>query len=123
MTKTIIFFGSEVSGDDTAFKVMELLKGKVKAKLVKCESVHDMPDEGEVTIVDVVEGIKNVQLFTDIDDFSRVKSVSVHDLDLCTHLKIMKEMDWPLKVNIIGVPSGMKPDKAVPEVRKLISSA
>lgn len=120
MKKTILFFGSEVSGDDTAFKVMELLKGKVKANLVKCESIHDMPDEGEVITVDVVKGIKNVQLFTDIDDFSRVKSVSAHDLDLGTHLKIMKEMDWPLKVKIIGIPFGMKPQEVAPAVEEII---
>jgi hypothetical protein len=120
MTKAILFFGSAVAGDDTAFKVMKLLKGKVKAKLARCESVHDMPDEGEVTVVDVVKGIDKVTLFTDIDDFSQARSVSAHDLDLGTHLKIMREMGWPLKVRIIGIPYGMKPEEAASGVEEFI---
>ncbi|MBN1896256.1 MAG: hypothetical protein JW789_00825 [Candidatus Aenigmarchaeota archaeon] len=118
--KKVIFFGSEVSGDETAFRVMELLKPKMKGKaeLLRCESVYDIPEEGEVVIVDVVKGIEKVSVFMDIEAFSYFRSMSAHDLDLGTHLKIMKEMGWPLKVRIIGIPFGSKAEDVADDVRK-----
>lgn len=122
--KKVLFFGSGFSDDDAAFRVMDILKGKMKGKaeLVRCESVHDIPEEGEVVIVDVVKGLQKVSLFADIEAFSHFRGVSAHDLDLSTHLKVMKEMGWPLKVKIIGIPYGMKPEKAAPGVDEFISS-
>ncbi len=125
MTRNVLFFGSDYSEDDTAFGVMDILrKKKLRGfEMVKCESVHDIPEEGEVTIVDVVKGIDKVSLFTDIEAFSHFRSVSAHDIDLGTHLRIMREMGWPLSVRIIGIPFGMKPEEAAPGVEEFISSA
>ncbi|MCD6495903.1 MAG: hypothetical protein J7K54_01395 [Candidatus Aenigmarchaeota archaeon] len=123
MVRKVLFFGSAVSGDDTAFRVMDILREKIrgKAELLKCESIYDIPEEGEVTIVDVVKGLEKVSLFEDIESFRHFRSVSAHDLDLGTHLQIMKEMGWPLRVRIIGIPYGMEPEKAAPGVEDFIS--
>ncbi len=107
MTK-VFFFGSHSDGDDAAFKLLSEISGRVQGEFVKCESPMELeiPRDGNLAVVDVVKGIEDVTLFTDIDKFRKVKSVSAHDLDLGTYLKVLVETGEVKSLKIIGIPHG-----------------
>jgi Ni,Fe-hydrogenase maturation factor len=62
-----------------------------------------IPEEGSV-IVDTVDGISDVQWFTDINAFVTTKSVSAHDYDLGFHLMLLKKLHKISKVRVLGIP-------------------
>ena len=55
-------------------------------------------------ILDVVKNLKDVKLFTDVDKFKSTCTVTAHDFDLSTFLKILKETGQLKEVRIIGIP-------------------
>jgi hypothetical protein len=104
----VLCFGSRVEGDELALMVGEKLG-------LKCTSnVHDIQN-GDV-IVDVVWGLDKVR-FVDLKEIKSHKSVSVHDFDLGTYLRLMKRM---IRVRVIGIPPNYSLDRAVREVRGLL---
>ena len=62
-----------------------------------------IPEEGSV-IVDTVEGIRDVQKFSDLHAFVTTKSVTPHDYDLGFHLQLLTKLKKISGVRIIGVP-------------------
>jgi Ni,Fe-hydrogenase maturation factor len=72
-------------------------------------------------ILDVVRGIDKPRVFTGSEGFRRTKSVTTHDLDLGSVLKIL-ESSKGLKFRIIGIPSEKKKEEILEDVRRLISS-
>lgn len=127
MNKTVLCFGSRsLKGDDIAFIVCEELKGKIRGvRFIHCDlplDVIDFAKSDKLYILDAVEGAENVTIYRGIEDFRKMKSVTVHDNDLSLILKILKEMKILPKVRIIGIPIGSTPSKAVSEVKRLLTS-
>ncbi len=58
--------------------------------------------------MDVIKGLKEVQILENIDDLELCNSLTCHDLDLGFYLKLMKETGKIKKVKIIGLPYGEK---------------
>jgi Ni,Fe-hydrogenase maturation factor len=130
MRRLFLCLGSEYAGDDLALEVCDALKGKIKnADFLKCEDPFEIPDHvksegkvaGDVVIIDVVRGLGRARIFDGVDEFEKTRSVSAHDLDACTVLKLLESME-DRRFRIIGIPMG--PDKAriAEDVMKLISS-
>jgi hypothetical protein len=62
-----------------------------------------IPEEGSV-IIDSVDGISHVQLFTDIGAFVLASSVSAHDYDLGFHLMLLGKLHKLPHIKILGIP-------------------
>jgi hypothetical protein len=126
MAKTVLCFGSEVEGDDTSLRVCSSVSVLVPDfSFVKCDSPVDImayAGEDEIIILDNVRGIRKTRLFRSIDDFMKVESVTAHDLDLGTFLKVLEGMDMLNKVTIIGIPFGSSKKDVLKDVRRLLSS-
>jgi hypothetical protein len=126
MRRTILCFGTEVEGDDTPFRVCgSASKIAPGFTFVKCESPIDLmayAEEDEIIILDTVKGIRKVKLFEGIEDFLSVRSVTAHDLDLGTFLKVIDGMGLLKRVKIIGIPFGSSKQDVAEEVRRLLSS-
>jgi hypothetical protein len=124
MVRTVLCFGSGVEGDRTPFDICSGAGKNLKGfRFVKCESPIELLNyagSGEIVILDSVKGLKKPKMFSDIDAFRKVESVTAHDLDLGTFLKILSEMGRIGKVRIIGIPYGMKPDKVASVVEEFI---
>jgi len=87
------------------------------------DAVEDLHMEGRVLyILDSVEGIENVEVITDIDMLLVNKIYSVHDFDLAYVLKLMKKMEMLDKVTIFGVPTNMRKDVALRQLKQKIRS-
>ena len=84
MPKSVLCFGSSTKGDSTPFSFCRCFSrqsgfGK-DFRFVKCDSPIDIMayiDEGETIIMDTVKGIESVTLFSKLDDFLNVQSVSL----------------------------------------------
>ncbi|MEK7165206.1 MAG: hypothetical protein AAB874_00155 [Patescibacteria group bacterium] len=79
-----------------------------------------VPEDGSV-IVDTVVGIKKVQLFDNIEDFVRTRSVSPHDYDLGFHLRLMLKLGKIRNVKILGVPFDLTISKVAKKLSQLLN--
>lgn len=125
--KKVYCFGNpDVKEDKIAFELADEL-GKDKElerfEFVKCTSPDFLLnlDEKEIVILDVVKGIKDVQVIEDIDKLKATKTTTMHDFDLGTVLGLMKETGRINKIKIIGLPQ--KNGKAGKELKTKIISA
>ncbi|MEM2175296.1 MAG: hypothetical protein QXI58_06720, partial [Candidatus Micrarchaeia archaeon] len=71
-------------------------------------------------ILDTVEGIKKVELITNIDVLEANKIISVHDFDLAYTLKLLKNTNLIDRVTIIGVPVDISKEEALKQVKEVI---
>jgi Ni,Fe-hydrogenase maturation factor len=63
------------------------------------------PDaNGELFIIDTVDGLTNVKVFDSLKEFQSDKLYSMHDFDLGFNLKLFEKLGMLKKVKIIGVP-------------------
>ena len=68
------------------------------------------PIDGELIIIDTVEGIKKVVLIDDLGKLETNKIYSLHDFDLAFNLKLLQKIGKLKSVKIFGVP--MRGDEA-----------
>lgn len=74
---------------------------------------EDLPvDDKTINILDVVEGIKEISLYSenDLDKILLPPKGTVHDYDLGFQLKYLMKIGKLKKVNIIGIPIKSQPD-------------
>jgi len=79
---------------------------------------HDLNNS---IILDVAKGIEQVTLFDDLDSLEFSVVFSLHDFDLSFFLKLLKETGKLDRINIIGIPQLYDEQRALMEVKKLIS--
>jgi len=108
MKARVLCFGSSKGGDSAAFRVCDALKPKMKGiEWVKCASPVDLlayTGEDHMFIMDAVKGLREVSVFRDTDEFMKIKSSTVHDMDLGTYLHVLNEMGNLSGISIIGIP-------------------
>lgn len=101
----IYCFGNEYIKDD---KLAKELADKLKIpniQFIKCNKIEDILEEnGTIYIMDVVKGIKEPTIITDINQLVNRTTISCHDFDLQFFLKLLKGLDRIDKVVIIGLP-------------------
>jgi hypothetical protein len=127
MKKIVLCFGSfGAEGDDIAFKICERLEGKMSGVIFKkCISpmdILDFAEKGNLFILDAVRGLDNVMVFESTDEFRKVKSLTAHDLDLGTVMKVLKGAGKIRDIKIIGIPASSDHIKAAKEVERILSS-
>lgn len=62
------------------------------------------PIDGELIIIDTVEGIKKVVLIDDLEKIQTQEIYSLHDFDLAFNLKLLQKIGKLKKIKIFGVP-------------------
>jgi hypothetical protein len=84
---------------------------KLKKAFPKIDFIISDPNEnlkpnanGELFIIDTVEGLTDVRLFNNLKEFQSDKLYSMHDFDLGFNLKLFEKLGMLKKVKIIGVP-------------------
>ena len=124
--RLFLCFGSWSEGDELALELCESLGRKLRsADFAKCTNPFEVANrikskgDRDVVIIDVVRGLKKAKVFNGADAFHKTKSITAHDLDLCTVLKLMEATE-KRKFRIIGVPFGSEKEKAAKDVEKAI---
>ena len=67
------------------------------------ENLH--PKNKKLIIIDTVEGIKDIEIITDIDKIKTNPIYSLHDFDLGMTLRLLQEIGDLEEVLIFGVPA------------------
>lgn len=122
--KVYCFGNPLVKEDSLPLEIIPELKKKFpNIDFIPAESPDDIEDENEINIIDMVDGIENVSLITDMDAICDNRRCSMHDFDLGMTLKIMKKMGRIRKINIFAIPIHCKKREAIREIEKLLSEA
>lgn len=120
-------FGNSDLKEDSLAKIVanEIMQenkseNKNKYDFVFCDKPDDVLSylDSDFCILDVVKNLHDVKLFLDVDNFKSVCTVTAHDFDLSTFLKILKETGDLLSVKIIGIPQ----DGDVLEIKRKVMS-
>ena len=80
-----------------------------------------IPQKGSI-IIDTVDGIDAVRIFTSIDQFIQTKSVSAHDYDLGFHLALLSKLGKLPDIRIIGVPMNQQPSDILKDLVTMLRS-
>lgn len=125
MNKTIYIFGNPLLDfDNLPIKLMpNLQKTFPTIKFIlkdPNENLH--PTDGELIIIDTVEGVNEVRVFHDIDKIETSPAYSMHDLDLGFTLKLLKKIGTLNKVTIFCVPAEINPADALTQLTFLINT-
>jgi len=100
-----VFGNPDTPLDDLALKVAKKIKG---VDFVFVSPNQDLPFTGleHVVIMDSVQGIDEVTLFTekDLDKIKSPTSTTVHDYDLGFQLKYLYKLAKLDKLDLIGLP-------------------
>jgi Ni,Fe-hydrogenase maturation factor len=102
--QTILCFGNPyLKQDNLAIKLGEELKKEFKVEFLTApEQLTNYSDN--IIILDVVKNIKEPIIITDISQLKSNNLTSLHDFDLTFFLKLMKQLNKEIKINIIGIP-------------------
>lgn len=79
------------------------------------------PINGELIIIDTIEGIKKVTLIDDLEKIRTKKIYSLHDFDLGFNLKLLQKIGKLKKVKIFGMPMKIDEQEALKQLSDLIS--
>lgn len=94
-----------VAGDSVPVKLLPFLSKEFpEAVCLHIDPSENFIPEDSGVLIDTVEGISAVRIFSDIDDFVITKSVSVHDYDLGFHLQLLKKLHKLPIIHIIAIP-------------------
>lgn len=60
--------------------------------------------ETDVVIIDAVNGIEKPTLFTSLDAFQKMATVTPHDYDVYLDISLLLKLKRITRINIIGIP-------------------
>lgn len=121
-----LVFGNVMLKDDS---LPLRMIGRLRSRFPECQFEEFDPNENlqgegrDLSIIDSVEGIKEVVIITDIDRIQASKIVSVHDFDLAYNLKLLKKLGYIDSVRIFGVPMKIDEDTAFKQLSDAISAS
>jgi len=119
----LLVFGNEYLKEDSLAveisRELEIDDVDVK-RCTSPDQLYDYQDYEIVFVLDVVKGIDEVKMITDIDQIKSHKLYSLHDFDLGFFLKLMKELGVLKEIKIIGIPQSGDKEKIKREIIKLL---
>jgi len=80
------------------------------------------PIDGELIIIDTVEGAKKVVLINDLEKIQTGRIYSLHDFDLAFNLKLLQKIGKLKKVKIFGVPMKGDEKKVLRQIVEILKS-
>jgi hypothetical protein len=117
---TIYVFGNpDENFDNAAVKIARKLKiPGINFKFISPN--QDLPEEKNLVLLDVVEGLKKVRVFRDVRKIKLSPRATVHDFDLGMQLKYLQKVGKLKKVTIIGIPRDSRQVRMAQERLKVI---
>lgn len=108
-----VFGNPDYAPDATALALIPALSPKLpQVEFVTVAIGQDLPFVGEPhpVILDVVDGIQDITIFTekDLDQLVSPPRFSVHDFDLAFQLKLLKKLHQLEQFTVIGLPMNQK---------------
>ena len=95
-----------VKEDSLPFKLLPKLRKEFPSMVFEEADPNEnfIPEDSSI-IVDTVVGLDAPQVFTSLEQFQQVRSVTTHDFDLLLHLQLLTKLQKLERVKIIGIPA------------------
>lgn len=121
--KILVFGNPLVEKDSLALRVAQKLKEEFPSvEFKEFDTAESLEREGKnIIILDVVEGIKKVEIISDPKKIKKSKIFSLHDFDLSYELELLKKLKLIESFRILGIPSSMKEKEALKGLRRIFS--
>jgi len=122
--KILVFGNILFEKDNLALKLISKLQRSFpKIEFKEFDPTENLEKEIEnkcLNILDVAEGIDEINIITEINKLSIIKSCSMHDFDLAYNLKLLKKIKKLKNVKIIAAPIGMDIEKAFNQTQLIL---
>lgn len=120
---TVYLFGNpDLKIDSLPIRILSQLKNNlshIDFQVKDPNEEWEIPEE--LIIIDTVLGIKNIQIFTELAQFSATQHVSLHSFDLITQLLYLQKLGKIKKIKIIGIPPIMNESEAIHQIVAILS--
>ena len=124
MRKIFVFGNPLLKRDNLALKVAKRLNGAIKGiEFRAVQSLDEVQEKGKLFIMDVAVGVEKVQLVEGIEQLHTKQPISGHDFDLALELKLLRKVGKVGGLKIIAIPADYELQKAVREVKQILSNS
>jgi len=121
MTKIFVFGNKDLEEDNLPLKILPKLREKFPGIRFETKDPNEEWEiPGELIILDTVVGIKEITIFDDLEKFSKVPNVGMHDFDALTNLRYLQRLGKIKKIKIIGVPPDIEEKKTLQNITKIL---
>lgn len=111
---TVYVFGNpDIAGDATPVELLPFLRERfpdIEFLFLDPNEEWEIPDP--LIIIDTVVGINNIHIFHGLEEFVKTPSVSVHDFDALSQLRLLKKLGKLGQVIIIGISPQLSTEAA-----------
>ena len=125
LSKVYVLGNPLLKEDSLPLKFLPSLKQNFpNIEFIHLNPAEDFPEEDNLTFLDTILNTNKVVILTekDIDRFQSPPNYSLHDFDLATNLKLLIKLKLIKQFTIIGVPPDISEEKALDELREIITS-
>ena len=123
MIKVFVFGNQDLKEDNLPIRILPELRKifpniefEVKDPNEELGDVYTDVITLVITVIDTVIGIKDVEVFDDLEKFAAAPRVGMHDFDALTNLRYLQKLGKIKKVRVIGVPQEMDEKKAIKKI-------
>jgi Ni,Fe-hydrogenase maturation factor len=124
--KKIFVFGNEdLEIDNLPLRILPELATKfpnIEFVVKDPNEEWDVENEDELIILDTTVGIKEITVFDNLEKFSKVPRVGMHDFDALTNLRFLQKLGKIKKVKIIAVPQDLNEKAALSKISDSVAS-
>lgn len=121
--RVFVFGNPDLDFDSLPIRILSRLKELLPDILFE---LKDPNEEWEIpedfVVLDVVEGIDEVKVFDDVNDFQSAPRFTLHDFDAGAYLKYLKKLGKIDKIKIIGLPPIISEKTAIEKITTLLKS-
>ncbi len=123
MTNVFVFGNPDLDFDSLPLRILPMLRKKFPKIRFEIKDPNEEWDfKDDCIIVDTVQGIKKVSVFSDLKSFSASPRVTMHDLDALTNLRLLDKLGKLKKIKIIGIPPMIAEKDALHSVLLILQS-
>ena len=99
----------------------QLVKEFPRINFVIQDPLEEWPVKDRLIIIDTVEGLNEVRVFTSLDDFISTPLVTMHDFDLKNELSLRAKLGKLPPFVIIGLPPQLSAVEAWAQLKPVLS--
>ena len=107
--------------DSLPLRILPKLKKKFPEIAFQIKDPNEEWDTSqELTIIDTVKGISQVQVFSSLSSFAPSPTITLHNFDALAQLKLLEKLGKLPKIKIIGIPPTISEKKALDSVSAIL---
>lgn len=116
-----LFGNPDLNSDSLPLKILPQLKKLYpKVNFIIQDPLEEWPLPPELFIIDTVQGLKKMEVFTTLEKFQPAPRVTIHDFDLGTQLNWLKKLGVLPKFTIFGIPENISETDALNQLNSLL---